>query len=197
MRLTVPQIEDHPADLGYSVDRSLDGELVEEGFARVARVLNGGIGPENLAPGFVFGVVDFRESKDHFQLSAFYQWSGAPTEPTLLPLGTLYAAATLVTCRVVFIVGSLTPPVVRAYSAIDGAGAQVGPDLVGTLITDGPHYEDKYHTWIGVPAPCVWEYSLAGAYNIPVSRLIYLRLSGMTSPYWISATAQFTALHQA
>lgn len=200
MRLTVPQIADVPPALGQEVDRAIEADVVEEGFARVARVLNGGIGPENLAPGFAFAAADFRESKGYYELSAQYSWGGAFTEPSLFPLGTISVASTVVGLRVAVVSLTGTPPGVKAYSAAAGVGTQFGADLVSTTVdhgisTDDPIYV-KYGLFTGLPFNYVYEFNLAGTWPIAADRMIYLRMSTAGSPFWFAATVGLTALHQ-
>jgi hypothetical protein len=55
-KLIVNQFKDVPPDHGSEVDRALDLREIDAEFARVARLLNGNLGPENLKPGLKFSV---------------------------------------------------------------------------------------------------------------------------------------------
>lgn len=210
MRLTVPQIADVPQDLHQEVDRAIDADLIEEGFARVARVLNGGIGPENLAPGFAFAAADFLESKGIYQLTTQYVWSGAFVNPTLIPLGTVDIASTLTSVRLTLCTSpaSWNEPTITVYSASGGAGVPVAPDLVGTRIDpfsgESPGPTDpttgewlKYGNYGELPAPKWMNYSISGAWAVAAGKMLYLQIAGAgVALRWVTGMATLKALHQ-
>lgn len=55
-RLILPQFKDVPPDLGSEVTRSLDVEEIDRAFARVAKIINGGLDESNFASGLKFSI---------------------------------------------------------------------------------------------------------------------------------------------
>lgn len=55
---------------GVEVDRSLDAEDIDREFSRVAKMLNGGLGPENMASTYKIPASLLRESRSRVSLRA-------------------------------------------------------------------------------------------------------------------------------
>jgi hypothetical protein len=82
VRLLLSQFKEAGGPL--EIDRSLDAEDLDAEFARVARALNGGLGPENLDPAFKFTSGMLSEAKSIAAITATKDYV---LDSTVIPLG--------------------------------------------------------------------------------------------------------------
>jgi hypothetical protein len=76
VRLLLSQFKEAGGPL--EIDRSLDAEDLDAEFARVARALNGGLGPENLDPAFKFSTGMLSEPRSILALSGTREYASNP-----------------------------------------------------------------------------------------------------------------------